>query len=315
MRNLRIRRLRALALALVPAAALTIGTAPTLAAPDGAQKATVKAKDSVRFGDRVELRGEFPGSAETDVAILHRRAGEARFRRVSSAHTDADGEWAKRVEPRRTGAWRAQIAGSKVGDEAVIEAPPERDTRSNSKLIRVRSVTQVGTTKDYAIVGRSVEVRGRVLPAGSPREVVVDVGSRTMRTHADRKGRFDVDWRASQTGSYRVSARAKSNRDSAKSKDAGGRLTVYRYASASWYGPGLYGNRTACGQTLTPSTRGVAHKTLPCGTQLSLRHGKNTVTVRVIDRGPYVAGREFDLTEATRNDLGFGSTGSVLSSR
>jgi rare lipoprotein A len=92
-------------------------------------------------------------------------------------------------------------------------------------------------------------------------------------------------------------------------------VTVYRPAVASWYGPGLYGNRLACGGVLTPSTIGVAHKTMPCGTKLTLRYGDRSVRVRVIDRGPFVAGREFDLTAATRNRLGFGSTGRVLSSR
>src|SRR6266545_2545909 len=39
---------------------------------------------------------------------------------------------------------------------------------------------------------------------------------------------------------------------------------------ASWYGPGFYGNRTACGQLYTPEILGVAHLTLPCGTLLTL---------------------------------------------
>jgi hypothetical protein len=69
---------------------------------------------------------------------------------------------------------------------------------------------------------------------------------------------------------------------------------------ASWYGPGFYGNRTACGQTYTPQILGVAHKTLPCGTLLQLTYGGRSVTVPVIDRGPYVAGRTLDLSNATK---------------
>jgi rare lipoprotein A len=80
----------------------------------------------------------------------------------------------------------------------------------------------------------------------------------------------------------------------------------------SWYGPGLYGNELSCGGRLTPGTLGVAHKTLPCGTRVTLRHGKRVVRVPVVDRGPYVGGREFDLTAATRARLGFGGVGSVL---
>jgi len=69
---------------------------------------------------------------------------------------------------------------------------------------------------------------------------------------------------------------------------------------ASWYGPGFYGNRTACGQLYTPEIIGVAHRTLRCGTMLVLEYRGRTMTVPVIDRGPYIAGRTLDLSNATR---------------
>jgi rare lipoprotein A (peptidoglycan hydrolase) len=69
----------------------------------------------------------------------------------------------------------------------------------------------------------------------------------------------------------------------------------------------------ACGGSLTSSTMGVANKTLPCGTLVTLRYDGHSVRVPVVDRGPYVAGREFDLTEATKQALGFGDTGEVWS--
>jgi hypothetical protein len=73
---------------------------------------------------------------------------------------------------------------------------------------------------------------------------------------------------------------------------------------ASWYGPGFYGNRTACGQTYTPEILGVAHLSLPCGTALTLTYGSRSITVTVIDRGPFVAGRALDLSNATKLGLG-----------
>jgi rare lipoprotein A len=94
-----------------------------------------------------------------------------------------------------------------------------------------------------------------------------------------------------------------------------GRLNVFRYAQASWYGPGLYGNHLGCGGTLGYSTIGVANKSLPCGTRLTLRHAGRTLRVRVIDRGPYVAGREFDLTAATARKLHFHGHGAILTTR
>lgn len=73
---------------------------------------------------------------------------------------------------------------------------------------------------------------------------------------------------------------------------------------ASWYGPGFYGNRTACGQVYTPEIIGVAHRTLRCGTMLVLEYRGRTITVPVIDRGPYIAGRTLDLSNATRLAMG-----------
>jgi hypothetical protein len=68
----------------------------------------------------------------------------------------------------------------------------------------------------------------------------------------------------------------------------------------SWYGPGFYGNGGACGMLgpdgLTKDTVGVAHRTLPCGTKVTFRYNGVTVTAQVIDRGPYVAGRTWDMT-------------------
>jgi hypothetical protein len=82
-----------------------------------------------------------------------------------------------------------------------------------------------------------------------------------------------------------------------------------RLAGASWYGPGLWGRSTACGQTLRPTTIGVANKTLPCGTLVKFVYGTHTVTAPVIDRGPYVKGRAFDFTAAAAQALEFQSTG------
>jgi rare lipoprotein A len=86
-------------------------------------------------------------------------------------------------------------------------------------------------------------------------------------------------------------------------------FSPWRVGGASWYGPGLYGNGVACGGTLRPSTMGVAHKTLPCGTMVKFKHRGNVVMARVIDRGPYISGRSWDLTEAAAVALDFEDVG------
>lgn len=84
-----------------------------------------------------------------------------------------------------------------------------------------------------------------------------------------------------------------------------------RSSGASWYGPGFYGNRTACGQVLRPGTVGVAHKKLPCGSKVLIGYHGRYLMTRVIDRGPYVKGRSWDLTNAARKALKFDGVGDV----
>lgn len=88
-------------------------------------------------------------------------------------------------------------------------------------------------------------------------------------------------------------------------QDADAAPVKWNSAVASWYGPGLYGNTTYCGQPLTPGTLGVAHRWRKCGERVRFMYRGRKVTVPVIDRGPHVAGRTWDLTAATRQRLGF----------
>jgi rare lipoprotein A (peptidoglycan hydrolase) len=133
---------------------------------------------------------------------------------------------------------------------------------------------------------------------------------------AGRDGSFAARWRPRTAGRFALRAVVAD----ASSASAGGAdtrtsairpLTVYRLAAATWYGPGFYGNRTACGVRLTRETLGVAHRRLPCGTQVELAYRSRTVTVPVIDRGPYARGIDWDLTSATARRLGFTTTSRV----
>ena len=85
-------------------------------------------------------------------------------------------------------------------------------------------------------------------------------------------------------------------------------------ALATWYGPGLFGNETACGQTLKRKTLGVAHKKLPCGTEVTITYKGATTTAEVIDRGPYANDAEWDLTQATAEQIDFTETDEIRTS-
>ena len=89
-------------------------------------------------------------------------------------------------------------------------------------------------------------------------------------------------------------------------------FTPFRVAGASWYGgKTMWGRETACGQVLRPSTVGVANKTLPCGTPVKFVWHGRSIVAPVIDRGPYIKGRAWDLTEAAADALGFEGVGRI----
>ena len=81
----------------------------------------------------------------------------------------------------------------------------------------------------------------------------------------------------------------------------------------SWYGPGFYGKRTACGLALTTTLVGVAHRSLPCGTKVAFKNPANgrIVTAPVVDRGPFVSGRQWDLTGGLCKKLDHCQTGAL----
>lgn len=78
---------------------------------------------------------------------------------------------------------------------------------------------------------------------------------------------------------------------------------------ASWYGPGFEGATTASGEPFDPSDYTAAHRTLPFGTKLIVTYNGRSVVVRVNDRGPYVSGRDIDLSQAAAEYIGLTAVG------
>jgi len=80
--------------------------------------------------------------------------------------------------------------------------------------------------------------------------------------------------------------------------------TNERTMLASYYGRSLEGRPTASGEPFDADAHTAAHKSLPLGTRLRVNHGGETVQVTVNDRGPYVAGRDIDLSLAAAREIG-----------
>jgi rare lipoprotein A len=201
---------------------------------------------------------------------------------------------------------------------APVEIASTTQSLGTAPLGRPASTTlHVRRAQLNVLDGRQASLTGTLSPGLPGRTIALQAMGRhgwhdVAHTHTGAKGGFHMRYLPRQTGSERVRLRFGGDASELPAHRRLGRLNVYRLAEASWYGGG---GSLACGGSLTSGTLGVANKTLPCGTLVTLRYGTHSIRVPVVDRGPYVAGREFDLTEATKQALGFGDTGEVWSTR
>jgi len=224
-----------------------------------------------------------------------------------------------RRSPLRAGVYAAAFGTTMTG-AAAVPAAAQADAEGTAASAPTASIARVavGHKRLNVKAGRRAIVRGRVRPAARGFIAALQIHSagrwRTIdRDRTGGRGRYVLRDRRHVPGSK--AARVQVRGANGRTKRRIGRLNVYRYALASWYGPGFYGRRTGCGGTLGYSELGVAHKTLPCGARVTLRHRGRRVRVRVIDRGPYAGAREYDLTAATARKLRFHGHGSILTTR
>ncbi len=179
--------------------------------------------------------------------------------------------------------------------------------------------TRAITVRPVALRGEVVYVRG-TLPGAARRSMILQRLDSAGRWRNARRGRvrsnerFRIRWRAQPSGrqSLRVviAPRQRSSQSRAGTAPVA-KISIYRRAMATYFGPGLFGRQTACGQVLTPVLQGVAHKTLPCGTLVALLYGRRELVAPVVDRGPFNGGFSWDLTQATADLLAFTSSGRI----
>jgi peptidoglycan lytic transglycosylase len=136
----------------------------------------------------------------------------------------------------------------------------------------------------------------------------------TVQTTVGGDGSYSVSWNTDHIGRFSIRAVLASSANATAATAANDPMvttTVYRQSIATQYGPGFYGQRTACGHRLTKTTIGVANRTLKCGSQVAILYRGKTLIVPVIDRGPYANNADWDLTEATGQVLGISGTATI----
>jgi rare lipoprotein A len=180
------------------------------------------------------------------------------------------------------------------------------------------------STIEAAATGRKLDLSGRAPSADKGRSIEIESTpagrsswQKAVKLVVSSKGRFSGSWTPSTSGQFSLRAellpRTSADTAAAAAVPHTGNLSVevFKPSEGTLYGPGFYGNKTYCGQTLTKKTLGVASRTLKCGTKVAINYKDHVIVVPVIDRGPYDTKADWDLTMATGKKIGMTETGSV----
>ena len=286
-------------------AALVIGGLASVAMAQTQEKEPViaDAPRRVAFDTDVVVVGRLDGGMAGDELTLQRRA---------------DGQWWKYARRTINDNGKARFTLHSLRRTSVVRLKyldPTTGSVTHSDVRRVRVVPRLtaSLSSRHVMHRREVTISGRLFPVAEGRKVRVqqrlDGAWRLVDAAYVRSGRYALRMRTRHVGFRRLRVVFGGDAFNTSSRK-GITMRVYRPAAATWYGPGLYGNRTACGQRLTTETLGVAHRTLACGTMVGVLYKGRTVVVPVIDRGPY-SHADWDLTAETAERLRFSGTDTI----
>jgi rare lipoprotein A len=208
----------------------------------------------------------------------------------------------------------ATAAGDPPTGGAEAPPPPTTEGVVSAQGPQVSVITRAGT-----MLRRYARFRGSAPASEAGRTVTIErfddatqVWSAVATATVAADGSYVARWRSDRAGEHRVRAVLASGSEAvAATATPELAITVHRPGVATWFGPGFYGRRTACGQRMSRTLLGVAHRRLPCGTQVAVLYKGNRITVPVVDRGPFRRDTAWDLTAAAAQALGFEHTDEV----
>ena len=241
----------------------------------------------------VRVAGHVQGRPAGVVVNLQRRFPHSdSWRTIASSKTDGSGAVSFRFDaPRFTAKYKLTT----------------RDARSEIVRIAVRPHLSLKVRRANVMQGAKVVVRGNMYPPITGRRALLEWKVDGQWKRIDRVRLGDGDFRRAvrirRHGHRRIRITFRHDEYNARARSAD-LVRVHRRSQATWYGPGFFGNRTACGQRYHRDLLGVAHRSLPCGTIVSALYKGRTVPVPVVDRGPY-GHADWDLTEEAAQRLGF----------
>jgi rare lipoprotein A len=331
------------------AMAVTSSSNDSTAAPAAALHAARPA--AVRYGQRATVRGNAPISAAgVAIELRYRAANAMSWHVVARGRVRPDGRFALTAAVARSGGLQVVAAGlASDASELTRSAPSFSSKHVSGALtnpVQSTTTTAVAPTTSpsarttpievaaspvrhltvkprlllsgsgktaTAVAGTATQIRGHLLPGIAGRRVVLEVrrGHRwvpTASAHTRRGGGFDFHYVPAATTSQRVHVAFAGDRLNAHADSASRAVTPMQYAQVSWYDDA--GN-TACG---FHATYGIASRTLPCGSKVTISYGGRSVVATVDDRGPFVYSRLYDLNQNVAGALGIYGVATVLAS-
>ena len=300
----------------LPASAAAIAAGQALASPAPDPPRIHPQSRHVAYGQDVIVHGAASASdAGHTVELQFAPRGATVWSRLGSSTVGSTGAFRVAGRLERSGAVRVVDASDGSVTPFVAGANTGSGGATSSAVpVDVAARVRVPARRISVLGGHAVRVRGRLLPAVSGRKVTLQArqGGAWHTLAAARTGsagRFALRYVAGNPGQEPIRVRFAGDRLNGRSTAHAGQMTIYREAGASWY---YDGGNTACG---FHARYGVANRTLPCGTKVAFRYGGRSVTATVDDRGPFVGGRDWDLSQSTAGALGFGGVGTVWSSQ
>ena len=286
--------------------------APASAPPQPDSQLAMTITDrTLAYGQSLVVTGRVPADAAGRRLVLEFRPRGVDWGAAASTTAGADGRYRFRVRAERSGEARVRVADGVAATTRTAASPPPTGGTSTVQPISVAG-SFAGRWRTIDVnAGRVAVVRGALRPAIAGRRVTLERPGRHVLASAitGRNGRFVLSYRTTGAGTTPLRLRFRGDRVNGAAWSRAGVVNAYRQSYASWYEDG---GATACG---FHARYGVAHRTLPCGTKVSIRYGGRSVVATVDDRGPFVGGRDWDLNGAVAGALGFGGTGSIWVSR
>lgn len=208
---------------------------------------------------------------------------------------------------------QAELSQQKADEEAKVQAAKDAYDSANAAIEAAKEKAMENAAAQEAAYEAEQAKGQQDATVTEIQEATQDSSSDSSAQTSTQAQETSSQSQQQDTSSQSSAPQASAPAPSSSSSSSAAPAASYTYVEASMYGEGdglMYGT-TASGDTLTPTSMGVAMKTMPLGTIIEITYNGRTVTAVVNDRGPYSGNRQIDMQPAVASALGFSGVGTV----